>query len=254
MVMNLLVAPTVRVPESGFTGPLLMVLFAGLAGLPFAQIVEQSERRSGPGGAFLPVNRHWLAMLLLGIGTLLVVANLLALVLTFERIDAWYAPFAGPVDTLFWTLFYLVLLPVGYLVAGLIYLARLILHPSAKPPSFQPTNVGWIDQLHRMTQDGNAGPVWLLVGAKWLTIGILGLLVVGLLARAIFRYADGQIADDVEELRDFIWSWRWLGLVLKRWLARLRYPMVLPFARSLAVGSEETVSRDRSAWGPRELY
>lgn len=254
LVMNLLVPPAVRLPESAFVVPILLVLFSGLASLPFAQILDVSERRTGSGTASVPLNRYWLAMLLAGIAALIVIANILALVLSFEQLDSWFALFAGPLGDLFWSILYVILLGAGYLVAGLIYAVRFILHPGQAPPPARPPTIDLAKQLHQMAQGGPAGPIWLFLVAKWIAIGVLALIVIGLLARAVFRYVDWRTSDDVEELRDFVWSWRWLGLALRSWLERMRHRVALTLARPVPASVERSALLDRSKWGPRELY
>ncbi|HUX85462.1 MAG TPA: DUF4129 domain-containing protein [Chloroflexota bacterium] len=253
LVINLLVPAAAQISEDAFITPLLVVLFTGLFGLPLAQILDLSEGRARGAGTSLRINRQWLVMLFVGILGLLVLAYLLALILSFERINALLAPLVGLVDTAFWALVYAILWPVSFVVAGLIYLFRLLLHPSVKPHPFQVPATNFVQQLHSAANNGSAPSAVLMLIAKWGTVAIIGGLVIWLLARAVFRYVERLSPDEVEEEHDFVWSWEWLRSVL----ARLRSAIFRPRRIGLARGAHPplpAVSTVQSALGPRELY
>jgi hypothetical protein len=161
--------------------------------------------------------------MLLGVVTcLLLVTLLLAQVFTFERIGALLEPLRGPLETVFWALFYIIFVPLGFLVEGLIYLFRLVIRPGgAAPTPPQPPDMGWLDEL-RNQERSNALPPELMLAVKVILALALGAIVVALLARAVFRFRDWWQGDDVEEVRDLVWSWPGLAAIWQWLLARLR--------------------------------
>ena len=253
LVMNLLVPATAQVPEEAFIAPLLVVLFTGLLGLPLAQILDLSEGRARGAGTALRINRQWLVMLFAGILGLLVLAYLFALVLSFERINALLAPVLGLLDAAFWALVYAILWPVSFVVAGLIYLIRLLLHPNARPHPFQTPATNFAQQLHSAANNGSAPSAVLMLIAKWGTVAVVAGLVVWLLARAVFRYVDRLSSDEVDEEHDFVWSWEWLRPVLARLRSAIfRRPRITLIRRTPP--APPIVPPARSTLGPRELY
>lgn len=221
--------------------------------MPFARVRDLGRSPRHRDQPALAINRHWLGLLLGTVAALLLVTILLALIFTFQRIDELTRPLAGPADALFWLLFYAIALPSGYLVAGLIYLLRLILHPGqARPPPPQP-NLSWLDQVRSQAQQGGGLPVFLVLLAKWVLIAVVVAVVLLLLARAVFRYADWLSRDDVAEDRDFVLSWSGLVQALRSWLRRLLHQprWLAPWVPARVV---ERVAADGEARDPRALY
>lgn len=226
-LLNALAPPKNEASLGTLIGTTVLVLFASLVSLPFARILDlgtSTRHQDQPAPA---INRHWLALLLGTVLVLLVVTVVLAFVFTFERIDQLTRPLAGPADTLLWLIIYAIAIPLGFLVEGLIYLFRLLLHPGRLPPPGAAPNVNWIDRLREQSQHGTGPPEVLLSIAKGALVVLAAAIVLWLLARAVFRYADWLSGDDVTEDRDFVWSWSGLltalRAVLQRWKQRPRW-------------------------------
>jgi hypothetical protein len=252
-LLNALAPPGSQAVESTLTGATAIVLFAGLTGLPLARVFDMSERPHHQEGPPLGVRGHWLTILLGTIAVLLLITALLAQVFTFERIDDLTRPLAGPANAVFWTLFYVIVVPLGFVVEGLIYLIRLFLHPGSPTPPPQPPNFDFAKALRAQSQGGAGPPDALLVAARW-TVGlVLAAIVVWLLTRALFRFAEWGTNDGVEESRDFVWSWSTLREWLQRLVRSLRGWKPPPL---VAVVHRASVPRvgDVGLLGPRELY
>jgi len=252
-LLNAVATPGTGPVVNTLVGAAVVVLFAGLTSLPLARIYDMSDRPRNQDGPPLGVRGHWLAILLGTVAALLLVTALLAQVLTFERIDALASLLAGPADAVFWAIFYVLVVPLGFVVEVLIYLFRLFIHPgtSSRPP--QPPNLGWLKALREQGQAGAGPSDALLVAARW-TVGIvLATIVVLLLARAVSRLAEWRTNDGVDESRDFVWSWSaWREQVqrLIRFLLGWRPPPLAALLHREHVADPGGVPLR----GPRELY
>ena len=230
-----------------------VVLFAGLIAMPLARIVDLSERSRHRDTASLGVRGHWLAILLGTVLVLLLVTYVLARVFTFERIDDLTRPLAGPADALLWDIIYVIAVPLGFLVEGIIYIVRLFLHPRAASEPPQLPNTDWLATLRAQAQTGSGPPALLVTALKGAVIAVLVAIVVWLLVRAVFRFAEWRSDDDVDETRDFVFSWAELRegiLHMLRSLLRRRQRRLVQ-----AIGQRQVLAMDdRRPWGPRELY
>ncbi|HZW33602.1 MAG TPA: DUF4129 domain-containing protein, partial [Isosphaeraceae bacterium] len=171
----------------------------------------------GPG-----IRRQWLAILVGTVTVLLLTTFILANIFTFQRIDALTRPLAGPADALLWALLYVIAVPAGFLIQGLIELFRALLHPGGPPRPPEAPAVNWVEVL-RAQAHARTGPPALLVSVlKWSVIAVLAALILLLLGSALFRLADWRSDDGVEETRDFVISWAGLRASLLRMLQSLR--------------------------------
>jgi hypothetical protein len=251
-VLNALDPPDRAAGLSALVGAALLVLFAGLTGMPFAKIMDLGANPRNRDQPALGINRHWLGMLLGTISALLLLTIILAVLFTFERIDQLIHPLATVVDTVLGWVVYAIALPLGFLIEGLIYLFRLLIHPGQPPPP-PPQPVNLLAQLRDQASQGAGPSVLLALVAKWALIGLLVLIVLRLLSRAVIRYADSLSLDDVAEERDFVWSWSGVGAAVRVWFRRFfgKRRLIAAWLRPRAVIAEETRSQTRD---PRELY
>lgn len=239
--------------EASMVESVLVVLFAGLIGMPLARIRDLSQASRRQGGPPLGVRGHWLTIFLATVATLLLFTLLLADVLTFERIDTVFRTIAGPIDAVLTIVVYAIAIPVGLLIQGVVYLLQMLLHGRQQPRPLQPPETNWLQALRDQARPGAAPPEALVLILKWTIGAAVVALVVWLLARAVFRFAEGTSSDDVEETRDFVWSWAAVRdeilRLIRDWLGRRRsQPAVAP-------SRQQHASRiDDQAWGPRELY
>ena len=238
------------IPAGTLTPAALVALTVGLIGLPLARLIEQRETAAAREGAPLRVDRHWLTLLLGTVGLLLATALVVAATLTFERLDALLALLAAPLDALLWLLLTVIALPTAILIDALVTFLRQFIQPG-QPPAPPPAGASPLDDLRSALANPGELPPWLSLLRLALAAGI-GALVVSFLARALFRPPDGRAADEVEEVRDFVWSWAGVRATLwARLRARFRRrTQPAPAATSAPVAPPP----DRRQWGPRELY
>ncbi len=246
-------APAGSTAERSMGGAVVVALFAGLIGMPLARIRDLSQASRRQGGPPLGVRGHWLTIFLATVVTLLLVTLLLAEVLTFERIDAVFRVIVGPIDAMLTIVVYAIAVPVGLLIQGVVYLLQMLLHGRQQPRPLQPPETNWLQALRDQARPGAAPPEALVLILKWTIGAAVVALVVWLLARAVFRFAEGTSLDDVQETRDFVWSWSALRdevlRLLRDWLGRRRSQPALVSSR------QQFASQfNDQAWGPRELY
>lgn len=238
-------------PAGTLTLAALVVLTVGLIGLPLARLIEQRETAAVREGAPLRVDRHWLTLLLGTVGLLLATALVVAATLTFERLDALLALLAAPLDAVLWLLLTLIALPTALLVDALVTFLRQFIQPGL-PPEPPPAGANPLDELQALLANPGEPPLWLILLRLALAAG-LAALVISFLARALFRPPAGRDADEIEEVRDFVWSWTaardalWVQL-----RALFRWRRAGPAAPVIA--APPPPPPDRQQWGPRELY
>ncbi len=184
----------------------LLVISTGLLGLPLAAVQDQRERARFAGAPVAGIDRSWVGLLFGGVGALLLIALLLAQSLSFERLDLLLAPLGQLVSDLTWAVIYPLGVGIGYLIVGLIWLLRLIVHPNEGREPPQLPDMSWLQKLK--VEDQPDQPDGLLLPTLGLIAGIaVAVALVLLLARAARRLSDWRLPDDVEEVRDSVWSW-----------------------------------------------
>jgi hypothetical protein len=227
----------------------MVVLFTGLLGMPLARILHLGGTTSDPASPPLQVGRQWLGLLLGTILGLLLLAILLSAVLTFERLDRLLSPVVQALQIVV----YLIALPLGFLVEGLIYLLRSLLQPTNRlPPPTAPLG-RLIDSLRSQPKAGNGPPELLGQILVWSAIALVAALVLWLLARAVARNVERAVVDGVEETREMVWSWEEIQSAIARWFtgwrARRRRQLASMMLRRRLDSPIETVPLT-----PRELY
>jgi hypothetical protein len=210
---------------ASLTAAALVLLLSGLIGLPLARILDVSERPAAPDEPPLRVSGPWLAMLLAVVATVLLLALILAGVLSFERLDALFRPLAGPLERLAWFLLYVIALPAGMLIEFIVTFLRRFLHTGQPQEVPQPLVPNWAEQLRQLQDQGAHPPAALVLIIQWALLVLGAVLIGALIAAAVRRFAGFGTGDDVAEDRDFVWPWDELKAALLRWLrALLRRP------------------------------
>lgn len=214
--------------SSGATGvssdalipPTLVMLMAGLVGMPLARIREVSARprnRHNPG---LPLGGPWLSMLLAVVGMVLVVTLVLARIFTFDRIGAVMDALGSRLDSVLMTVIYVLAIPFGLLVEVLISISRLLIRPGQERPRQQQPGTDWMSHLQEQGGAPAVSPEVLL----FLKIAFGVLLVVlfaWLMWRALSRLQRVE-DDDVAEERESVWVWPGWSAVWGWLLSQLR--------------------------------
>ncbi|HLZ08790.1 MAG TPA: DUF4129 domain-containing protein, partial [Chloroflexota bacterium] len=105
----------------------------------------------------------------------------------------------------------------GFLMQFLIETIR-----SLQRPTSQAQNVGTasalLDAVRRQASTGNASLDLLFAVLKWLAAVLLVAVVLWVIGRAVSRYLVWSSASDLDESRDFVWSWAEAIASVRAWL------------------------------------
>jgi len=214
----------------------------------------RQRRAAGRGGEpVLAVNRQWLVLLLGTVGGMLVLTVILALVLTFDRLDRLLRPVGVVLDAILTVLVYAIGIPLGLLIQLLVYLIQSLMHPIQPPQRPQLANLGQLGRLQDQAQGGLLLSPLLLLILKALIVAAIVLGVAWLLARAVFRRSEWHSEDGVEEARDFVWSWAELKRAVLAWLRSLLRRSAQRLAAARGPGSAPAAKPVR-ALDPRGIY
>lgn len=200
-------------PPASLIGGVLLVIFAGLVGMPLARLIDLRASERGRAGT-LGVNQHWVAMLLGAVVGLLVAALALAAIVTFDRLDTLLQPIGAVANLLLLILLYAIGLPIAYVLSWLIGL----IPKRGAPPRQMP--VGGIQSvIQQLQHQQNAAPssAWLEI-LKWGLFALVAVAVVLFLYRAASQYLEKQELEAVDETRDFVWSWDEVKSAVKEWI------------------------------------
>ncbi|MHB1004396.1 MAG: DUF4129 domain-containing protein [Chloroflexota bacterium] len=209
---------------SALVAPVLVIAFAGLLGVPLARVADAGQHARLVGEARLAPSGPWLAMLLALVLALLGVALLLARLLAFERIEAFFDLARGPLDAVVWAVVFVIAFPFGLLVQFLANLMTLLgFGKGQMPPSPNPADatMAWLNQLREQAGQGGLSPELVFV-LKAVGLVVVVAVVMLLLAWAVRGPWSVRDEDEVEEVRDFVWQWPGLDALAKRALANLR--------------------------------
>jgi hypothetical protein len=201
-------------------------------------------------GAALRVDPAWFGLLLGAVAALLLGALALTALLSFERIDVLLGLLAKPLDLLLWLFLTVVALPVGYLLDAIVTFLSQFIRPL--PPQEQPQTGLALMELIRQLASGQGEPSPLLPYLRFVMAAVVAGLIIWFLARAVFRPPDDDGEEEVDEVRDSVWSWAAFRDALRlrlRALGRRRRVVAPP-----APATPPRAALDRGQWGPREIY
>jgi hypothetical protein len=220
--------------------PYLIVFFAAsLFALPLARLRSIRQRTQASGQA-VALSNDWYALIAGGVAAVLG-ATVLAGALLRLDLAAVVRILGRLADPLLWILLYVIALPLGVIVTGIIWLIRLVLHPGGKQPLPPVGPPAWIAAVRH--QGTAALPPAAAATLRW---GVLGLVVVFLLlwlARSIFRYDRIGKFPPAEEVHESVWSWADLKAALAAWRKRSRWVEEPPAAPRYGSGAVAVVRR-----------
>ncbi|MBI3976633.1 MAG: DUF4129 domain-containing protein [Chloroflexi bacterium] len=211
-------ASTAGTPADTAAAALAMFLFAGLTSIALAQIESMQRESHARENTALAVNRHWLGFLVALVALVLLAAVALAQLFSFDFLDALARPVLAAIRTVVLLLLFAIALPVGFLMEAVVWLIRRLLG-NAPPAELPKIDLGAFDQLRDQTERAALSPEVVAV-IKWAVLGLIALGILAALVRSITRLSDWGTDDEVDEERDFVWTWPGLRAVLLRWLAR----------------------------------
>ncbi|MBI4318365.1 MAG: DUF4129 domain-containing protein [Chloroflexi bacterium] len=241
--------------QRGTTIYVVGFFFAGLTSLSLARVESIGKQSRAIGEYTLPFNRHWLAIVLGVVATLLLLTMGIAQLLSFDVITAIATPILNLLSTIAWLLLYTIAIAFGLLLEVLIYLARLLLHPATPPPPpLQPPEVSFLDRL-REEDTARVLPPELALALKWLAIAVVILVAIVLLVRAVLRRIEWE-RDDVLEERDSVSPAGSLKLAVLAWLHSLYSRWFCRGATTTAMSDEvaEEVAKTSLAQTIRQIY
>jgi hypothetical protein len=193
---------------------LLMLAIANLVNLR-SKLLHHQETA----GAF---SRRWLSMLVILILLILGISGLFSMIFSSSGVQKIIHFLSLLGNWLLIALQY-ILLPVGYLLEGLIFVFRWlisILRNETPPPEFNPPD---LSDLQKMASGESPVhiPEGILLALKWGGLALVIGLVIFFLARTLVRYWEGKNEDDVEEVHETIGSWSLIRTDLRAFLSWL---------------------------------
>ncbi|MBI3976725.1 MAG: DUF4129 domain-containing protein [Chloroflexi bacterium] len=196
-------------------------LFAGLTAVALVQVESmQGESRARENIALL-VNRHWFGFLIALVGAMLMVAIVLAQMVSFDLLDALARAVLPTIQLIALVALFVVALPIGLLLEGLIWIIRR-LRGDDTPAGLPKINVDAFNQFRQFRDQAERAvlsPEAIAV-IKWVLLGLVAAAILAALVRSMSRLNDWGAEDAIEEERDFVWSWPGVRALLHRWLAR----------------------------------
>ena len=223
---------------------------AGLTSLSLARLQAVRERGRDRQGQVPAFNRQWLTVMLGVVVGMLAVTLGLAQVLSFDLIAAIGSPLLSLLASAAWLVFYIVAVPIGYVLEVIILLLRQVLHPQAAEGTNQFPQAPSLDQFRQGADVERALPpeVVLLIKLVFGGLAALGLLL--LLARSLRRWHEWERDDEVVEEREIVVTWgalgaafiNWLRSLLGRLLARPAAPIATSEAEATPLASAETAA------------
>lgn len=206
--------------------PYLVAFFAtGLVALPVARLRSVRQRTLASPQA-VTVGGDWYALIAGAVvAAILGVAVLAAALLRLDLAGA-LRTFGRLVDPLLWGIVYVVAVPLGVIVTGIVWAVRHLLHPGAAPPPQPGAPPAW---LGAGPPQGAAGlPPAAEAALRWGIASLVVMLIVLWLARAMFRYGKAGTSPPAEEVHESVWSWADLTAGLAAWLRRRSHPAGIP--------------------------
>jgi hypothetical protein len=239
-----------RVP----TALLVLQFFAcALPALALARLEDIRRERLGDGGG-PGLSREWLGVLGLTVVGILVLALVLVGTVSSDVARALSAVLNVAADGLVLVLLYTVFLPLGFVVALLVFVLRaaitLLRGGRAQPFAPPPSPEEWLQPTDR--NGGRHLPPFLLTTSKWVLLALVAAIVAVVIGRAMFRYRRGR-GEEVEEIHESLWQgsvlavlWAWLLALVGRLRRRPLEPTVTV--------TRPAESTDPEARTVREIY
>ena len=223
----------------------LVLLITGLVGMPLARIADAGSRSRYRHSPALAPSGPWLTMLLILVAAILTVTLLLARLFTFERIGTFVDALTQRLDASLSAIVYVLAIPFGLLAQALIFLMRLVLKPRPDQPLPQQPDLNWMSKLGQQQGPGAISPE-LLFALKTLVALALAVVLAWVIWRAVSRLQRFWEQDDMDEVRDSVWSWPgWMAVWrwTLRWLRPAKLRLVGAISPRRAAVAEEKGSR-----------
>lgn len=195
--------------------------FVGLVSLALARLAAQRDQSRARHGSAPAYNRQWLGTLVAVVVGLLLVAVLVAQIVTVDLIGALWRPIGALLSDILYVLILTIAIPLALLLELLVNLARSLM--GRPQPLVQQQPNGLMELTWRIARrEPFVLPPEVERAANVLAILLVAAAALVLLARAVRWWRERERDDEVEEERDSVWSWSSARAALIAWLRGLR--------------------------------
>ncbi len=181
--------------------------FFGLAALTLSHLQTIQKRMLQEETARV-FNRRWLSIMLGVIGGITLVAVGITSIFSGQFVALLGRFLNNTFELLLRALDYL-LIPVGYLVAGLVYVGQWLVSLIASGERPQPFEAIDFSDLGELPEGASPQmlPTEVMLAIKWGFFALVMIAVIYLVARAISRYRASRARTEIEEIHESLWSW-----------------------------------------------
>jgi hypothetical protein len=189
-------------------GYVILYFGSGLLALAMANLETLREELLKHKEDISSFNRRWLSILVVMVLAILGLSVALASIFSSSIWESLLHGFSLLGDWLLIVISY-ILFPVVYLLAGLIYLFKLLvnwLNGNQEPPQLNQPDFSEMQKAAHDQSGLNIAP-GVILALKWGAVAIVVGLVVFFLARTLVRYWDSKTEKDIDEEHENLWSW-----------------------------------------------
>jgi len=153
-------------------------------------------------------SRRWLPLLLGMVGSIVLVGIGIVSILSSEFVALLARLLNLTFNLLLQGLHYL-FIPLDYLADGLVYLVQLIINLLRRVQPLQPFERSDFFEIEGLPESAatQALSAEAILAIKWGVFALVAIVVIFLLARAVFRYRAFRAEAEIEEIHESLWSW-----------------------------------------------
>jgi len=196
--------------------------FFGLAALALGnmQVIQQKIPLEEP---VRLSNRRWLPILFGIVGGIVLVGTGIASIFSPEFVASMTRLFEPVLEFLRLVMHYL-LIPLGYVAAGLFYVMRFIVNLIRGGRTIEPFQTPEFFRREEIPESAQAQGLSdiVILAIKWSLFAIVAVVVIFFLVRAISRYRASRTKADIEQVDESLWSWELFTSDLRLFLSMLR--------------------------------
>ncbi len=211
LVLSLVVWRASAGSQNSFNSTLVLYVagffFSGLVALALGNLQATRGKMLETGGTTPVHSRQWLSILLVVVGAIVLVGVGIASLFSSAFLVGLSRLLAAGYDLLTRIVGWL-FVPIGYLVAGLVYAVQFIIGLFRRAGLVQPSqsqNFTDLEPLQEIIPRGLSPEA--LLAIKWTVLALVATAVVFFLARAIFRQWSARAEKDIEEISESVWTW-----------------------------------------------
>jgi hypothetical protein len=196
------VPPLAAAAAAGF--PYLLGFFlVSLIALPVARL-QSVQRQTRASQRNATVAADWYALVVGAAVAVLAVATVAGAILRLDAAAVFRAAVPA-LDAVLLALLYVIAVPIGFVLSGMVWAIRRMLHPHAVQPMPSPSPAAWLQQL---SSGHTAGlPPEAAAALRWGAALALLAIVLLVIARSVFRYERVGRRHPADIMRESVWSW-----------------------------------------------